>query len=107
MKDRNPDAPDNRLLYIPSHPERYMNTDLEATGIPKWTPEGKLDFHAARDGLRDVAAGVGGNGEGSTATRPVLHSFTDSEHLRQNPRRPTDGGCRAHGGEGVFGGKTC
>jgi len=46
--NRNPDAPDNPLLYISSHPERCMNADLEAAGIPKWTPEGKLDFHAAR-----------------------------------------------------------
>jgi len=46
--NRNPDAPDNPLLYIPSQPDRGMNTDLAAAGIPKWTPEGKLDFHAAR-----------------------------------------------------------
>ncbi len=25
-----------------------MNRDLRQAGIPKWTPEGKLDFHAAR-----------------------------------------------------------
>ena len=40
--------PDNPLLYLSAHVGRDMGRDLEAAGIGKWTPEGKLDFHAAR-----------------------------------------------------------
>ncbi len=36
------------LLYVPSHPARAMDKDLEAAGIPKKTDEGKVDFHALR-----------------------------------------------------------
>ena len=43
-----PDAPCNPLLYVPTHPSRDLQNDLEAAGIPKWTPAGKIDFHAAR-----------------------------------------------------------
>ena len=42
------DAPENPLLYVPSQTDRTINADLKAAGIPKWTPAGKLDFHAAR-----------------------------------------------------------
>ncbi len=36
------------LLYVPSHPGRSFDQDLEAAGIAKRTGNGKLDFHAAR-----------------------------------------------------------
>ena len=41
-------APDNPLLYVPSHTARDLDIDLKAAGIPKETAEGKLDFHACR-----------------------------------------------------------
>ena len=41
-------APVNPLLYVPSHPARILDQDLEAAGIPKRTAGGKLDFHACR-----------------------------------------------------------
>ena len=41
-------AQDDPLIYVPSHPAREMDKDLEAAKIPKWTPEGKVDFHACR-----------------------------------------------------------
>ncbi|MCK4413970.1 MAG: site-specific integrase [Candidatus Eisenbacteria sp.] len=44
--DREP--PCSPLLYVPTHMARAMDEDLGNAGIPKWTPEGKLDFHAAR-----------------------------------------------------------
>ena len=40
--------PDEALLYVPSHPARDLDEDLKAAGVPKWTPRGKLDFHACR-----------------------------------------------------------
>ncbi len=41
-------APKNPLLYVPTHTARDMDIDLKAAGVPKWTPAGKVDFHAAR-----------------------------------------------------------
>ena len=40
--------PTDPLLYVPSQPARTFVRDLEAAGIPKYNPMGKLDFHAAR-----------------------------------------------------------
>jgi integrase len=40
--------PANPLLYVPSNPARTLDGDLEAAGIPKTNPKGKLDFHACR-----------------------------------------------------------
>jgi integrase len=36
------------LLYVPTHPAREFDKDLEAAGIPKVTSAGKLDFHTCR-----------------------------------------------------------
>jgi len=36
------------LLYVPSHPARELDKDLATVGIPKHTPEGKVDFHPCR-----------------------------------------------------------
>jgi len=36
------------LLYVPSHTARSLYRDLAAAGVPKTTPKGRLDFHAAR-----------------------------------------------------------
>jgi len=47
-KDAESDAPEDPLLYVPTHPAREFDKDLEAAGIPKVTPQGKLDFHACR-----------------------------------------------------------
>jgi len=41
-------CPKDALLYVPSHPARELDKDLEAAGIPKKTPEGKIAFHALR-----------------------------------------------------------
>ena len=40
--------PNDPLLYVPSHPARALDLDLEAAGIKKKTAEGKIDFHACR-----------------------------------------------------------
>ena len=47
-KDTSNRPPKNPLLYVPSHPARELDKDLEAAGIPKNAPGGKLDFHACR-----------------------------------------------------------
>jgi integrase len=41
-------APDNPLLYVPSHTARDLDRYLKAADIPKETADGKLDFHACR-----------------------------------------------------------
>jgi len=41
--------PTNPLLYIPSHTARDLSIDLEAAGVPKNAPGGKIDFHACRN----------------------------------------------------------
>jgi hypothetical protein len=46
--DRNR-LPANPLLYVPSHTARDLGIDLEAAGIPKNAPGGKIDFHACRN----------------------------------------------------------
>jgi integrase len=43
-----PQPPTQPLLYVPSHPARELDKNLQAAGIPKSTPAGKLDFHACR-----------------------------------------------------------
>jgi integrase len=47
-KDAQSDAPENSLLYVPTHPAREFDKDLKAAGIPKVTSAGKLDFHTCR-----------------------------------------------------------
>jgi len=58
---RNFAYPKNALLYVPSHPAREMDTDLETAGIPKVTAEGKVDFHACRTAFVTLAAEAGAN----------------------------------------------
>ena len=40
--------PEDPLLVVPVNPARTLEIDLRAAGIPKDTPEGKVDFHALR-----------------------------------------------------------
>ena len=42
------DVPESPLLYVPLHVRQHMNRDMEKAEISKWTPQGKLDFHACR-----------------------------------------------------------
>ena len=53
-------APEYPLLYVPSHPARIFDQDLEAAAIPKWTSEGKLDFHACRTAYINLVLEYGG-----------------------------------------------
>ena len=50
LETRKSDAkpPADPLLYVPSHPARELEEDLDAAEIPKWTDDGKVDFHACR-----------------------------------------------------------
>jgi hypothetical protein len=48
-------------LYVPSHPARELDEDLEAAGIRKVTKDGKMDFAALRDSYVTLAAEAGAN----------------------------------------------
>jgi integrase len=39
----------NPLLFVPSSLSRDFDKDLKSAGVEKWTPTGKLDFHAIRN----------------------------------------------------------
>jgi len=41
-------VPENPLLFVTTHPDRYIRKDMEAAGIPKERPEGVADFHSLR-----------------------------------------------------------
>jgi integrase len=47
-RDTHEEYPEEPLLYVPSNTSRMIERDLKAAGIPKWTEEGKVDFHALR-----------------------------------------------------------
>ena len=57
---RFPDA-ERALVYVPSHPARELDEDLQAAGIPKETKEGKMDFAALRNSYVTLAAEAGAN----------------------------------------------
>ena len=40
--------PEEPLLVVPESPARMLAIDLRTAGIPRHTPEGKVDFHALR-----------------------------------------------------------
>lgn len=42
------DIPAEPLLFVPSHASRMLDDLAKKAGVPKVTPEGKLDFHALR-----------------------------------------------------------
>ncbi len=41
-------TPDDPLLFVTKYPAGAIKRDLKLAGIPRWTPEGKVDFHACR-----------------------------------------------------------
>ena len=47
-QDGTTEVPENPLLYVPSHPARDLEEDLDAAKIPKHNSEGKVDFHSCR-----------------------------------------------------------
>lgn len=40
--------PDRPLLCVPQNTGRTLAADLAAAGIPRWTPDGHVDFHSLR-----------------------------------------------------------
>jgi len=48
LEDTRKMDPDAAFFYVPEHIARAMGKDLKRAGILKTTPEGKIDFHAAK-----------------------------------------------------------
>jgi len=61
-------APKGRLLYVPWHTAEAVYEDLERAGIPQWTPQGKVDFHAIRTSFVNLAFE-----EGEASGKEVQH----------------------------------
>jgi hypothetical protein len=71
------------LLYVPSHPAREFDTDLERAGIRKWPPEGKLDFHALRTTFCTFVIESGTNlGEAMSLMRHSTPDLTVNTYAR-------------------------
>lgn len=82
------EIPDNPLLYVPTHPARELYKDLKAAGIPKWTPEGKVDFHASRTAYATFAADCGATvKEAQTLLRHSNPNLTMNVYARARDNR--------------------
>jgi integrase len=82
---------DEPLLYVPSHPARDLERDLEAAGIPKTTPEGKVDFHALRNAYTTMVIEAGANlKEAQTLARHATPQLTANVYARTRMGRLHD-----------------
>ena len=75
--------PEQPLLYVPSHPGRELYIDLKLAEIAKWTPEGKLDFHALRTSFCTLIIESGANlKEAMSLMRHVTPDLTANAYAR-------------------------
>jgi len=81
-------APGSPIFDLPRDLSLLMDIDLKAAGIPKWTPEGKLDFHALRVSFisRMIEAGATVK-EAQTLARHSTPDLTMNTYARTSPRR--------------------
>jgi integrase len=80
-----PDAP---LLHVTSRPACELEKDLKAAGIPKWTPEGKIDFHALRITYTTLVIEAGANfKEAQTLARHATPELTANAYGRTRMSR--------------------
>jgi len=62
LADSVADKPDTApLVAVSTNAARRLKKDLKAAGIPKWTPEGKIDFHSLRVTAATLAIEAGAN----------------------------------------------
>ena len=81
-------SPDDPLLEVPSHPAREMDKDLKAAGIPKQTPEGKVDFHSCRTAYVTFVLGSGADPkEAQTLARHSTPTLTMNVYARAHEAR--------------------
>lgn len=81
-------SPNEALLHVPSRPARDLDKDLAVAGIPKWTPEGKMDFHAFRVTYTTLVLEAGANAkEAQTLARHSTPALTMNLYARARPHR--------------------
>ncbi|MBL7107606.1 MAG: tyrosine-type recombinase/integrase [Phycisphaerae bacterium] len=98
--------PKNVLLYVPSHPAREMDKDLEAAGIPKVTTDGKVDFHACRTAYVTLAVEAGANmKELQTMARHSTPALTANIYARTRNERLSE--LAEKMAENIFSGEKC
>lgn len=82
---KDPAAP---LLAVPSHTTPHFRQDLKRAGIPKWTPEGKLDFHSLRNAYITLILESGANAkEAQPLVRHSTANLTLNTYARTRPKR--------------------
>ena len=79
-KDKNPN---NQLLRVTGHPARELAVDLEAAGIPKWTEEGKIDFHSLRVTFVTLIIEAGANVKEANISQTRQSRF-DDKYVRKD-----------------------
>jgi len=81
-------APSAALLYVGANTSRDMDKDIKAAGIPKNTPEGKVDFHALRVTFITRVVESGANlKEAQTLARHTTAALTMNTYARTRPDR--------------------
>ncbi|MBI2503265.1 MAG: tyrosine-type recombinase/integrase [Candidatus Latescibacteria bacterium] len=81
-------APKGRLLYVPTHTHEAIAEDLKRAGISKWTPQGKVDFHALRVAFINLVIDSGATvKEAQTLARHSTADLTMNVYGRTRPER--------------------
>jgi len=81
-------APRGRLLFVPMHTEKAVAEDLERAGIPHWTPQGKVDFHALRVAFINLVIESGATvKEAQALARHSTPELTMNVYGRTRPER--------------------
>ena len=77
--------PNEQLIYVTGHPGRELHVDLEYADIPKWTSEGKLDFHSLRVTFVTLIIEAGANvKEAQTLARHATPDLTINTYAKTN-----------------------
>lgn len=75
----------SHLLHVTGHPARELEVDLDAAGIPKWTAEGKIDFHSLRVTFVTLIIEAGANiKEAQTLARHATPDLTINTYAKTN-----------------------
>ncbi len=81
-------APKGRLLFVPTHTEKAVAEDLNRAGIPHWTSQGKVDFHALRVAFINQVIDSGATvKEAQTLARHSTADLTMNVYGRTRPER--------------------
>ena len=76
------------LLYVPTQPAREMERDLTTAKILRWTPEGKIDFHAFRVAYITFVLEAGASAkEAQTMARHSTPNLTMNVYARTRENR--------------------